>query len=283
MRRVAAFFVVGVLLVSVVNADDPAMPPAAPTVPAAPPGTEPPVLRGPVVPDGSVRTLVAQDMTGRFQRVEGRPEAAALPLLRLSPETRSAAAAVIEARAVSIREFLIDHVDELKASTDAAAAGDQKTAQRIREEVQDRFEPEHPRDPLLVPLSKVLSPAETEELRHLLDEYWAAWVESELRGGPKTKGAAIEKRLARELAQSEFKSAYESTLRPIQKRLERISGAIDPTPEQREAIRVALVAYVKQSRLRPSPEQRLQLSRAIYEALDEERRIKLMAAALQAE
>lgn len=281
------WLLLGAMFLPIAAADDAPMNKAPGGATAPGPGESAPaedsILRGPSVPDDLVRTLVSQDMAGRFQRVEGRPEVAALQLLQLSPETRRAAVMVVEARASSIRDFLIDHIDEIKESTDAAAAGDNKKAERMRRELYERFEPDRARDPLVEPLSKVLSSDESAELKRLLDEYWAAWVDAESNGAPVDKREAMQRRFVGEIVQNEFRSAYEYTLRPIQRRLDRIAEVVEPTPEQRQAIRLALIAYVKESRLRPTPEQRLALSRAIYEAIDEEQRIKLLAASIGSE
>lgn len=41
-----------------------------------------------------------------------------------------------------------------------------------------------------------------------------------------------------------------------------------------------MIDYIREARLKPTPEQRTALARRIYLALDEERRIKLLEAAL---
>lgn len=257
--------------------------PAVAPVPPAKPAEEPP-LGGPKVPDDALHTLVHSDMQGRFQKVEGRPEAAALGQMSIDPDRRRKAQEVVDGRAEALRQNLIDNIDLIKESTDATKAGDKATVQKLSRELYERFNaaPTPTRDPLLAPLSAVLSPEECAALKKLVDEYWSAWIDAEQRNAPKQPREAIQKRLDFEVFQAELSPAYQYTLRPFQQKLERVYQVVDPTPEQRAAIRTAVIAYIKEARLKPSEEQRRQLARAVYAALDEDRRIKLLAAALSA-
>ncbi len=246
----------------------------------APTAAVPPVLGGPAVNEAADRTLVNQDMQGRFQRVEGRPEVAGLAQLALDPETRSKAADVINARTLALMKHLLDNIDLIREATDATRAGDNATAQKLSMELYQRFDPDSSRDPLVAPLAKVLPQAAAMELRRLVDEYWKAWLDVEMKSAPKATRQAVEQRLTYDLYQQELRLANEYTLRPIQQKLERIYEAADPTPEQRAAIRLAVIEYVKEARMKPTDEQRKKLARTIYDLLDEERRLKLVTAAI---
>jgi hypothetical protein len=252
------------------------------TQPAGDPASSP--LSGPRVADETVRTLVSRDMQGRFQPVEGRPEAAALARIPIDPVRREAARRVLEDRASALRAHLVEHIDMLRAWTDASLAGEEEEVRRIQIELYQMFEPEGDRGVLHAPLTEVLSPAEFVELERVLDEYWDAWMAAEA-GDRMMDGAVpenLEQRLAYRLYQQELGYAYESTLRPVQQRLERIYAAVEPTPDQREAIRAAVIGLIRAGGLSPTEAQRDEAARAIYDALDEDRRFRLFAAGLSA-
>jgi len=251
--------------------------PAQPREPA-----DQPVLRGPKVEDQAARTLLRSDMQGRFLKVDGRPEEAAVAQIPMDPGRREQARALIADRASALMTYLVDNIDLIKETTDATKSGDTPAAQRIARDLYDRFDPAHSRDPLLAPLATVLMPEETAELKRLADEYWKGWIDAQQRSSPKATREAIQGRLQFELFQTELRTAYDYTLRPYQIKIDRICEVTDATPEQRAAIRDAVISYIKAARLRPSDEQRAEFAKAIYSALDEERRIRLLTAALSA-
>lgn len=251
--------------------------PAQPREPA-----DQPVLRGPKVEDQAARTLLRSDMQGRFLKVDGRPEEAAVAQIPMDPGRREQARALIADRASALMTYLVDNIDLIKETTDATKSGDTAAAQRIARDLYDRFDPAHSRDPLLAPLATVLMPEETAELKRLADEYWKGWIDAQQRSSPKATREAIQGRLQFELFQTELRTAYDYTLRPYQIKIDRICEVTDATPEQRAAIRDAVISYIKAARLRPSDEQRAELAKAIYSALDEERRIRLLTAAISA-
>lgn len=254
---------------------------AARQPPQEAPAGEPP-LRGPVVRDDLAHTLVHSDMRGKFQKIQGRSEEAALGELGIDPDRREMARGVIAERAAAVRDHLIENIDLVKESTDALKAGDNARARKLGQELYDRFDPAHVRAPLLVPLEAVLSPEESASVKRLVDEYWAAWIAEEKKKSPKASDQAIQDRLCLEVFQAEVRAVYEYSLRPYQQKLEKIYETVDPTPEQRAAIRGAVISHIKEARLNPSEAQRGELAREIYSVLDEGQRMKLFAAALSA-
>jgi hypothetical protein len=255
----------------------------------------PPMLAGPSIDGSSVRSIVRHDTSGRLIRVEGRPEEAALLQIRLTPATRDAARAVTVDRALRVGEVLIEHVDTVREATDALTRGEGERARQLTLALRAHVDPEPSRCPLLTPLAAVLSPDEHRELVTIVDEYWDAWILSEAtpasdrmedrmdRAAPALSAerrARIESRLSESLFQQEVRQAYERTLRPVRDRLERIYELAEPTAEQREAIRDAVVAHVRDTRLRPDQEARQALAERVYAILTEEQRIRLLAASL---
>lgn len=236
-------------------------------------------LRGPRVPDREVRTLVRYTMEGGFQRIEGRPEVAAVALLDLDAPTRERAAAVGTDRGIALGLALVDHIDTVKEITDAIGAGERERATELLRGVWRELDGEPPaRDPLLKPLGEVLTPEQHAEVTRLVEEYWGAWMRSEAGGrAPVTpeERAALEDRLAFTLFSEEIREAYERTLQPYRQRLEALYAALEPTDEQRQAIRTVFIDFIRRTRLAPTPQDRRAAVREIYDLLDEDRRGKL--------
>jgi len=263
------------VLVAIVASVGPVSAEAAPPPPSD-------LLKGPAVGNPNPHTLVANDMMGRFQRVDGRPEEAALALLVLEPEVREAAKQVTDRRFQSIRGHVIDQIDLLRESSDATRAGDGKRAEELQFELFRRFGGADDRSPLLADLVKVLPADAAADLTRMVDEYWTAWLAAEVAANPGRPAAAIEARLRHQLFQGELTEIYNAILRPLQQKLERIYEIASVTDAQRAVIRNAVIAYLKETGLRPSDTARLTLARAILAELDEGQREKVLAAALTA-
>jgi hypothetical protein len=222
-------------------------------------------------------------MTGRFRRIEGRPEVAALAMLVLEPDVRDAAHAVVEKRLTAIREHVIDEIDLLRESSDATRAGDRARAEELQRELFRRFPHAAQRAPLVEPLASVLPVEAHAELVRMVDEYWSAWIASEAEGRPDQPGKAaksVEDRLAFQLFQGELVTVYNAILRPLQQKLDRIYEIAEVSDAQRESIRSAVIGFVKTSRLHADDEASMALARAILDVLDEEQRTRVLAAAL---
>lgn len=237
------------------------------------------LLRGPAVLDTARPSLVASDMEGRFRRVEGRPEEAALAMLALEPAVREAAKRILDARLEAIREHILDEIDLLRESSDATRAGDRKRAEELQTELFRRFEGSGERAPLLSPLAEALPADAHAELVRMVDEYWRAWIASETAGNRRTP-ESVEARFTRQLFQDELTTVHNATLRPLQQKLDRIYELAEVSDAQRAAIRAAVIEHVKRTRLRPSDDARLALARAILGALDEAQRERLFAAVI---
>jgi hypothetical protein len=118
----------------------------------------------------------------------------------------------------------------------------------------------------------------------LLDEYWSAWIDWESRGEmdeaetPRERPLRRERtsrRLAFQLFQEEVRAAYELTLRRYRDVLEGIYQAVEPTGEQRRAIRDVVIEHIKATRLKATPHDRRAAMHEVYDLLDDERRAKL--------
>ena len=233
-------------------------------------------LRGPDVPDDRTTTLVRRTMTGRLERLRVRPEIAAIQGLHLDPATAELAREIIDARTRNISMMLVDDIELVGEITVKNGAGDEAGARAVFNGLWERFDPGTPRAPLMDPLSGVLDAAQRAELRGLVDEYWDAWIDWELRKNknrekPATRQRA-ERRLARQLFQREVREAYDVSLKRYQQALEGIFAAIEPTDEQRVEIRNIVIDHIKATRLSATSAQRREANMTIYRLLDDERK-----------
>jgi len=236
------------------------------------------VLKGPAVPDTVARTLVSKDARGNFRRLEGRPEEAAIVVMGLEGKTRERATKLCTDRAGAIGLHLAQHVDLVKEATDALSAGNNAGVSAAYAKLYEAFDPDPVRDPLAKPMLEILNPPQQAEFTRLIDDYWNAWTDWELRNS-KDKGdearARVMERLTFQLFQDEVRLAYERVLRPYRDRLEVMYAALEPTPEQRAQIRDVILDLIREGKLKPTPDQRRAAINKVYELLDEERRAKL--------
>ena len=240
------------------------------------------MLRGPEVPASAAHTLVRLDASGRFQRVEGRPEEAALVILELDPDLREQARQAAAARRETLRAAVLEHLDLIIAGTDAIEAGQREKATEIMRQMRDRIDPEHQRDPVLPALTAVLGSEQGQQLTLLVEDYWTACLDWELRNSKDKSDAArqrVTERIGFEMFQQEIRQAYERTLRPYRAKFEAIVNATQPTDEQKQAIRGILLDLIRAGGLEPTLDQQQETARKVYQALDEERRQKLFEAA----
>jgi hypothetical protein len=241
-------------------------------------------LRGPPVNDRDTRTLVGHSMNGDFLRLQGRPEAAAILLLDLDEPTLTKAKAIVDERSMRIAMLLVDEIDTVRDMTDQMRAGENDRALALLARIHRTCDPERSRDPLLAPLADVLDDAQRTQLESLLDEYWNAWVQWELRTIDAPDAAArrdAEDRLAFQIFQEEVRDGYEISLRRYHDALQAVYAAVDPTPEKREAIRSIVIDHVKRTRLEATPTQRRAAMREVYDELDDERKGRLFDYLLQ--
>ncbi len=236
-------------------------------------------LRGPAVPESTKKTLVHSSMVGDFQRLEGRPEAAAVQLLDLDEATTQQITKVIDTRDMAIAMLLIDKIDAVKEISDAIITQEKDRARELQLELWAGFEPDAPRSPLLKPLAEVLTAEQLAEVQRLCDEYWEALVDWQTRNRKKTTPERtkeirnrVERQLAFQLFQREIRTGYEATLRRYQDSMDAIYEAVEPTDDQRAQMREILITHIRTTKLSATPTQRRAANRAMYDLLDEDRR-----------
>ncbi len=241
------------------------------------------LLKGPEVK--KTGSIVRHTMSGRFEQLEGRPEMAAFNAVTANSSLADLAIEIELQRTVALSMLLIDQIDLMKESTDAALAGNNKEANRIQGQLHKLFDPNQRSDPLTPGLIELLDKKQRREYTKILDEYWDAWIDSTL-GDRKDKDKPavrnrVRSRLTTRLFNHELSEAYNISLKQYRDAIEAIYAAVEPTEDQREAMREILITYIKETRLDPSAEQRRDAMVQMYDLLDQERQQKLFIYLLQ--
>lgn len=251
----------------------------------------PDLLAGPTV--DAEATIVQYGMDGRLNRVEGRPEIAAvqvlLPASGLPAEVLDQVRAVVATRSEAMRMLLVDELDTVRAVTDLITAGEADTARDEMRAMWERFESGRSHAPLLDDLAEAIGAGHAAELRAMVSSYFTALLRERLGDRLDDRMdesdslaesddpvvAAARERLAFELFQVELRAAYDQTLRRYRDLLESIYTGVEPTDEQRAAIRDIVLTHIKDTRLQATPQQRRETMLEIYRELDAERRERL--------
>lgn len=150
-----------------------------------------PALGGPVVTERAGKpSLVKRDMEGRLERLEGRPEIAALELLNLTAGERAEADKMLAERAGRIAIVRSENQTTIVKLQGARQAGDSQAAraalQELRPKLADLLEPT-----LEARLAGAIPAARRDEFSQLLREYFAAAAAGERagqRGGQRPEG-----------------------------------------------------------------------------------------------
>ncbi len=245
---------------------------------ASPTTAQDDVLKGPDLDSKQRPTIVHQSMSGEFQQVEGRPEIAAFAAVTDDPQLNEHARKIALDRTIELSLLLVDEIDLMRESTDAMRDGDQKRAREIQAQFHEQFD-QGTHQPLSQQLTELLNEAQRKEYARVLEEYWDAWIDWSLRNREAKINERVRNqtrdRLAARLFQRELAEAYDISLKRYRDALEVIYSAVEPTDEQREAIRSVIIEHIKATRLEASPQQRRDAMHEIYRLLDDDRKEKL--------
>ena len=253
---------------------------AAPPAPAPPP--TPDFLRGPRVLDGDKPSLVAHTMTGKMEILRGRPEIAAVDLVNVPIEAKDRVAALETERTRAIAAALFEHIDLVTRIVDENARGEGERASDLIDTLRDRIEPDRDRDVLFDDVVAIIGDQHAPELRRMVDEYWNALVDRRLINAgadpdtaPQRRRDRVKANQERALFHRELRTAYDQSLRTTQQALEGIFAAIEPTEDQRDAIRATVLEDFKRTGIDRTPADRRETLRRIYDLLDDGRKGKL--------
>lgn len=243
-----------------------------PTKPPTPaPASDADAMRGPKVGEKQgPPTLVRRDASGKLERLEVRPEQAAVDLLKLAAEERKPADEVLAARMLEINKALQEHYD-LFIKLQTARQGGAKP-----EEIRPLMREFRPLvavlvEPALVDrVAKALPESRRSEYRGLVDEYKREFAASEpmgSRGGGAGAGtggggvrgrgvegrekdgdggemkpaegaaAPIQARIEMNLLLREFARSLKGIVDERKENMDHFLTAVDATPEQEAKIR----------------------------------------------
>ena len=248
-------------------------------------------LSGPKVSDAA-DSLVRMNMEGKLERLSMRPEQAAAERIVMDQETRDRVRQVLDDHAQAMRRLIIENIDLFVADPETIKANDGNAVRRVIKDLHAKWESKDVRDPLLPAFEAAMSSEQIQQVRTLVDEYWKAVLDAEVLNATKDRKkqpTEEDLRKAREQAQGrllleqfrrEVTAAYESTLRPVQRRLDNICTAVAATDEQRQEIRGVLIKFARDGKLPGDASDKANLAREIYNLLDEPQRLKMVEAAV---
>lgn len=127
-------------------------------------------LAGPAVDSAMKTTLVKRDFEGKLERIETRPEVAALELLGLSPSQREAVDDVLRRRTVQVQRVLDENLEWFLQLQGARQSGDRQEMMTLMRAFRDVAEPLL-RPSLFNQVRDVLASDQRAEFARLVDEY----------------------------------------------------------------------------------------------------------------
>lgn len=276
-------------------------------------------LAGPKIAakDAEKRTIVRRDFQGKLERLDERPEIAAVRLLPLDEATRAAVDKIIAERAVTVSQITLENYEAFVRMQAAFQGGAPATAEarqerlaivrELREIAKPLFEP-----PLVETLGKVMPSEHAEELRAMVAEYREAITASEAAErarqsgdeamtGEKTMEAdereATTQRAGRRAARGErmrrlideqiyevrqvgreMARSFQNFVADKQQQGEELYALVEATPEQRAKIDAILRADGEGAAIMPTEAQRRERFQKILAVLTPEQRRKFMDA-----
>lgn len=256
-------------------------------------------LGGPrVVAPEKVATITEREMDGSLKKLDARPEQAAIALLDLTPEEKTAVDAILDKRAVAVGSLLAEH-QALFLKIQQARQGNAS-----REEIAPLMREFRPiAAPLVSPalldqLAGVLPVEKASKLRSLVGEYMQALAAEGTKAGrgpanpptdtarrrranaddapaaPAANPPAITERMEINLLLHEMGRSLNAVVEERRAHSAELMKAIEATPEQEEQIRAIVRGAGDNAGLRPTREQRTEMRRKIMAILTPEQQKK---------
>lgn len=250
----------------------------------AQPATEPQapdLLRGPAMkttePSGPARTLVRRDFEGKLERLETRPEAAAIGVMEFDAATRAALDELTTRRAAEINAALRANMPlflEIQAANQSGdRAGAAPLIRKLVAAAPGIFSP-----PLANRYAALMSAQDAATFRAMVDEYnQAVFLEQALEAPGASRPAAGRELNPRRVESMqtirEMARALNATVTERRERLDAALKAIDASPELGDQIRSIVRASAEKSAGGElTQEQRRDSTRQILELLTPEQR-----------
>ncbi len=273
-------------------------------------------LAGPKIAtkEADKRTIVRRDFQGKLERLEERPEIAAVRMLPLDEATRAKVDAIIAERAVVVSQITLENYETFLKMQGAFQGGPPTTAEARRERVAMVRELREVAKPLFEPafadtLAQALPPASGSELRSMVTEYREALIASE--AGNRGEQAAMGDEMTGERADSadakrpqegrraaraerarqaiddqvyevrqvgrEMARSFQNFVADRQQKGEELYTLAEVTPEQRAKIDAILRADGEGAALMPTDAQRRERFQRILGVLTPEQRRKVLS------
>lgn len=276
---------------------------AVPVLADPPAVDDPPLLSGPkVAPEHAQASLVKRNLNGKLERIETRPEFAAVSLLTLTPEQRAKVDELLARRAADVSAALHDNMDLFLQIQAARQGGDMPGARPLMRQLREKV-PTLINPPLAEQLADVLPEASRQEFTRLVTEYAQALsaeesaARSPAAGNPDSDRPERRRNSSRAAAASspaaaaryelsqlvrEMARTLSSIVSERRERTDALITAVEATPEQQAQIEAILRQMAEQSRssdksgaTTPSPERRAQSIGQIMALLTPEQQKKL--------
>lgn len=259
----------------------------------ATPDPAPDLLRGPTVEEGdSSSTLVKKDFAGKLERLDVRPEVAAIDVLGLSKEERAAADKVVTDRGSRISQFTLDHYDlfeKIRAARQGGGSRDElmPLLREARDAASEFFDP-----PFVDQVAAALPEAARDKYKATVADYRkalaaepppmdraAAPASDDRPARRAARGAAFaDRRVEMELFLREMGESFRAFVTDRREHADALLKAADATPEQENRIRGMLREFGAEKGFKPTPEQRGELMRKILAELTPDQRAKALKA-----
>jgi len=239
----------------------------------------PDALAGPSVsaPE-SERSLVRRDFSGRLKRLDGLPVNAALDLMDLTPQEKSAAMKPLLERSLAIETIMRENTRLVLEAQAAFKPGDDGRGQRAVMKLYELAQPIFTKGKPLDLAAAQLPTAKARELRRLVGEYMQAAVADRMVGNVDGKK---QERLGAFLAENgalfgkEIELAAKRTFEGGEKEFQELSRKLALTPEQESKIQAMFVDMMTKDYAKPSKGQQLKVILSAYKLLTDEQRARL--------
>ncbi len=232
------------------------------------------VLAGPRVADRSGElTLVSRDYAGALKPLETSPEVAALELLVLEPEARTAVDNVLAERAALWDKVVRENIDLLVRFQTATAAGDRTEQGTLLMELAAELRDLRARGTLQNEISGLLTDDLAEPFDAIVDEYRAAVVQELVESSP--EGLRLwqaRRRVALQEMGQQIARAYDRVVVSASSDYEALLAKLALSTEQEAKIRRMVQEFGQETMLNPTQAQRRELLLRILPELTPEQR-----------
>ncbi|MDX2115162.1 MAG: hypothetical protein SFZ24_06000 [Planctomycetota bacterium] len=231
-------------------------------------------------------SLVRRDFSGKLERLEVRPEQAALDLLGLTAEERRKVDGVLLERAEAMDQLVRENLELLVRMQSAREGGDARERRKVLQELRSAAERALGTQRLEEQIVRELPERTRGRFRGLVSEYLSAVGEEEAKGGEGMEGAGERGRRGGEMfagmrAQlvvfgQEIKSAYERYAAEGSAQLERFIRGAGLSAEQEGRVRGVIMQWFQETKGNATQAQKAELWARVAPELTVEQRLRVL-------